>query len=466
MQSWPPNPYFNLTAIRNPDMFFGRDKLLRRFYAAIANHQSVSLVGSRHIGKSSLLRYASLPEVQKQFTDFNLRRHIFVYLDLGEYLRITREDFFHAVSRGIITRSRSLSDLKIELRPQAEGRKESEFSLLLEQIVDQGYFPVLLLDAFDNVTLNEHFDPHFFRFLRAQATMDKVSYVTATLAPLAKIAHKDIVDSPFFNIFYNYSLGPLALEEAQELIVVPAEKAGLPCTEEERTWIVKLAGRHPFFIQRVCYYLYEEKSSQNNGRIDLRHVEKQAYEDLQSHFQDTWKRLTKEHLTVLQNEARQKGKNDRALPELSESDLFRQFVRNVCRTEVFNMTAEELENALDEIDNTAALGETNLQLLNLVSQRLKKETPPSAAEKGLVIRTILNEALEQLRGSQARSDTDLSWQNYNILYYRYFRYHLRNEQIAARFSVSVRQYFRYRTKAIEALLNALIEMENASIQDA
>lgn len=445
-------------------MFFGRGNLLRRFYAAITNHQSVSLVGSRHIGKSSLLRCAILPEVQAQFTDFNLRRHIFVYLDLGEFLRKTREDFFNTVSRGIITRSRSLSGLKIELRPAGKG--ENEFSLLLEKIMDQGYFPVLLLDAFDKVTLNEHFDPNFFRFLRSQATMDKVTYVTATLAPLANVCHREIVDSPFFNIFYNYSLGPLTLEEAQVLIMVPAEKAGLSCTEEEITWVIKLAGRHPFFIQRVCHHLYEEKLSQNGGQIDLRHVAKQAYDDLQPHFQDTWERLSPEHLTILQNEARQEDKIDRALPELSESDLFRQFVRNTCRSKVFNMTTEELEKALDKIDDASALGETSLQLMNLVALRLKKETPSSATEKGMVIRAILNQALEQLRGTQAKSDTDLSWQNYNILYYRYFKYHLKNEQIAARFSISVRQYFRYRTKAIEALRNVLIEMEDASLGDA
>ncbi|MFI5334965.1 MAG: hypothetical protein ACHQT8_07400 [Chlamydiales bacterium] len=462
MQNWTPNPYFNLTAIRKPDMFFGRINLLRRFYAAIANHQSVALVGSQHIGKSSLLRCASLPEVQAQFADFKLYRHIFIYLDLREYLRKTREDFFHTVCRGIIAQSRGLADLK--LRPAGKG--ENKYSLLLEQIVDQDYFPVLLLDAFDNVTLNEYFDPNFFRFLRSQATIGKVSYVTATLAPLAEVCHSGIVDSPFFNIFYNYTIGPLTLEEAQNLILKPTAKAGLPCTEEEKTWILHKAGRHPFFIQRVCHHFFEEKLSQGSGQINLLHVEKLAYEDLQPHFQDTWDHLSKKHLTVLQNEAKQQEKSDRELPELSESDLFRQFVRNTCRTKVFNMSAEELEKALDKIDNAGALGETNLQLMNLVAQRLKSDTSPSATEKGMAIRAILNEALERLRGPVARTDSDPALQNYNILYYRFFKYHLKNEQIAARISISVRQYFRYRTQAIHALLDILITMEDASLRDA
>src|SRR5437588_1482171 len=94
------NPYFDLATVRNSTMFFGRTNLLRRLYAAIANRQSVSLIGSRHIGKSSLLWYACLPEIQEH-SGFNLYRHIFVPLDLREYLRKTSEDFLHAVSKKI-----------------------------------------------------------------------------------------------------------------------------------------------------------------------------------------------------------------------------------------------------------------------------------------------------------------------------------------------------------------------------
>ena len=129
------------------------------------------------------------------------------------------------------------------------------------------------------------------------------------------------------------------------------------------------------------------------------------------------------------------------------------------------MTPEELEHALDNIDDVAALGETNLRLMNLVSQRFRKDISPTVAEKGMTIRTILNEAFERLRGPVVRSDSDPTLLNYNILYYRYFKYHLKNEQIAARFEISVRQYFRYRKKAIDALLNILLEKENESKVD-
>ncbi len=458
MQNRPLNPYFNLIAIRSSDMFFGRADLLRRLYTAVTNRQSVAVVGSRHIGKSSFLLCASLTEIQERF-DFDLSRHIFVYIDLREYLHKTSADFFHAVSRGII--SRCPGSLNVQLQPNENG--EDTFQSLLEQIQEQEFFPVLLLDAFDNVTLNKHFDPEFFAFLRSQGSLGKISYVTATVAPLAQVCHQDIVDSPFFNIFYNYALGPFTLNESQELITIPSEKACLPFTEEEKSWILQMAGRHPFFIQRVCYALFEEKLSESNGRI--KYIKKLIYQDLQPHFQDTWVRLPEKDQSQLQDEAQQKGNEERELPELSESALFRQFVRDTCRTNLFKMTLEELEYALDNLDNARTLGKTDLRLLNLVFQRLKKAENPSSIEKGMAIRVILNEAFEKLRGPSVRSDSDPAWQNYNILYYRYFKLHLKNEQIAARIGISTRQYFRYRNKAIDALLLVLFEMENASNVD-
>ena len=197
-------------------------KSVRRFYETLGNRQSISLIGPRHIGKSSFLWCSCLAQMQTHF-DFDLSHYIFVVLDLREYLDKTSEDFFHNVSKEIILQSRRMPDLTL----QTEGRGEEEFSYILDQIQEQGYFPVLLLDAFDNITRNQHFGPEFFSFLRAHATIGKVSYVTASIAPLYEVCHRGIVDSPFFNIFYTYPLNSLAFDEAQELIGIPAQRAGV-----------------------------------------------------------------------------------------------------------------------------------------------------------------------------------------------------------------------------------------------
>src|SRR5258706_7083686 len=143
MTNRPPNPYFNKAMIRELDLFFGRTELLKRIYETVAHRSSVSIVGPRGIGKTSFLWHASQADVQTQFP-FDLSRHIFVSLDLREYLRKTSEDFFHKVSKEIIAEGK-----KWGLALHSDDKGEDEFSTILDQIEEDGFFPVLLLDTFD-----------------------------------------------------------------------------------------------------------------------------------------------------------------------------------------------------------------------------------------------------------------------------------------------------------------------------
>ncbi|HEU5230605.1 MAG TPA: ATP-binding protein, partial [Ktedonobacteraceae bacterium] len=183
------NPYYNMTAVRDPQMFYGRTRLLGMLFSALANRQCISLVGSRGIGKSSVLQYMKLAEVQQQF-GFDSSHYILVLIDLREYLRKTADDFFDTVSKHIV--AQCLGRLAVKL-PEEEG--VDQFSSVIDQVADQGFHIVLLMDAFDNITRNDNFDPEFFSFLRAWATMGKVSYVTASIAPLYEVCHRGIKDS-------------------------------------------------------------------------------------------------------------------------------------------------------------------------------------------------------------------------------------------------------------------------------
>jgi hypothetical protein len=237
----------------------------------------------------------------------------------------------------------------------------------------------------------------------------------------------------------------------------------MPFDDVDIDEIIRLAGYHPFFIQRVCCVVIEEKIHHNFDKIDWRQMKPMAYKDLLPSFHDIWNRLSEEQRAILQDEAQQKGKAHREIPELSESAFFRQFIRNICQVGVFTMSSKELQAALDEIDDLKTLGETNLRLMKTVVRRLANNPAASTVERGIVIREVLTEAFERMRGPGVRSDGHQGWLLYNILYYRFFKHHIKNEQLAARLEfTSIRQYYRYRNKAIDALLNILFEMENAN----
>lgn len=449
------NPYYNKALIREPDMFFGRTELLRRLYEAVSYRQSASVVGPRGIGKSSLLWQASLAEKQARFA-FDLRHHIFVFCDLREYLNKTSNDFFLSISRSIMIQCE-----KAGLSLQVKSKGEDAFSDLLDEIEARGYFTVLLLDSFDQITRNPHFDPTFFEFLRAHGSIGKVSYITASRAPLAEVCHTGIAGSPFFNIFYTYALEAFAPEEAWDLIRLPAERAGRPFTDKEARTLLRLAGLNPYLLQRICYILYEYRQRPDYEEADEKLLGRLAYKELSPLFQQIWAELSKKDRSLLIDEAQQKGKQARVMPELSESSLFRQFVRNTCQAGLFDMTYEELDQALDKFKDLKALGQSNLRLLKAVSQQLDGYTVPSDMERGQLIREVLIEAFENLKGSGPRSDDAPDWLYYNILYFRYFRHQLKNEQIRIRLGMtSIRQFYRKRNDALQNLLNELLDMEN------
>ena len=250
----PINPYYDHTAVRDPAMFFGREEELSELYEAGHRLQSISIVGQRHIGKSSIFKYMGLPEVQSRFEQrfhYQLCQRIFILIDLRDYLDKKREDFFTSVSEQIFDRARQVADIRL---PQKNGA--DQLSELLEQIEKSKFHPVLLMDAFDKVTRNPQFDLDFFSFLRSLATRGRVSYITASTLPLHEMSHEQIMTSPFFDIFITCKIGPLTQEAATQLINIPAEKAGCNFTPEEVDWILtKLEGTPSFCKSPAAFSL-------------------------------------------------------------------------------------------------------------------------------------------------------------------------------------------------------------------
>jgi hypothetical protein len=452
----PSNPFCDYDAVRDLSMFFGRQDELQILFNAIDKRQCFSVTGSRHIGKTSLLKYLGNPELQKRY-GYDLHDRIFVLTDLREYLQKTREDFFSSVCEQIIIQSRE----KVPLAPYSSSLNgESKFKKLLEEIRTAGFRPVLLMDAFDRVTQNVHFDPDFFSFLRSLAgAYDLISYVTASIKPLYEVCHSDAVaSSPFFNIFLPCTLGPLTLEEARELITAPTHQVGYDFTPEEVAWILAQAGRHPFFLQVTCRCLFMEKLRQHNEKVDLKMVQERIYQELQPHFDKTWIDLSDEQKTSLEREAIQQTQSGRKIAELSESALFRRKVRELSQESIPVITVKDVKDALDNLDDTDYLETCTLSKMHYIS--LRQNSAVAQTRKGILVRDFLRSAFDRLRGGNIRNDSDAEWRLYNILWYHYFKYHLPNPKTAARLGIgSTRQFYREQDRAIQALLKELLELE-------
>jgi hypothetical protein len=451
------NPYYDHDAVRDPSMFFGRWHELRMLFNALEKRQCVSIVGSRHIGKSSLLKFLANTEIQQRY-GYDLRDRIFILTDWREYPQKTREDFFRSVCEQLIFQSRASVALQ---EPPEHLCGEDRFKKLLEDIRVAGFRPVLLMDVFDKVTRNDHFDPDFFSFLRALAGVyDLISYVTASIKRLYEVCHsEDVASSPFFNIFQTCVLSSLTLEETQELITVPARQAGLAFTPAEVEWIITAAGRHPFYVQVTSRCLFEEKVRQNTPNVDLKLVRERVYHELEPHFVNAWNDLSEDQKESLKPELTQSFPERRKMPELSECSLFRKKVREF----VPDLSLKDLKDVLDNIEDNDFLENSRLAEMYYVTLGMK--TSPQT-KKAVLVRELLKAGLERMRAGKVRIDTAPEWRLYNILWYHYFQYHMANARTAARIGLgSMRQFYREQDRAVQALLKEILDLEHNALNN-
>jgi serine/threonine-protein kinase len=271
------NPYLNRTAIKDDRGFFGRRRELATIFSRIdaPEPQSVSIVGERRIGKSSLLR--ALVRRKHLF----LRRadeFVFTYLDLHEKVHGDASDFFAAL----------LQELSLGLRDMQMLDSEPTYESIRAAVarLDRSRIKlVLVLDEFEAITQNQNFTLEFFSFLRSLPNNYAVSFIVSSARELQDLCHsKELSGSPFFNIFHKLNLSSFTPEEAAELIAQPSAAAGYPL-EPHAPAIVRLGGYFPFFLQMACCAFFE-----NQGDPD--HIAERFYEQAIGHFVYVWDHLS------------------------------------------------------------------------------------------------------------------------------------------------------------------------------
>lgn len=281
-----PNPYLNRVMIRNPGDFFGRNREIRRIYSRLdAPHpQSISIVGERRIGKSSLLNFIYNRSNRQKFMTHD-QDAIFVYLDFQSRADFTVEKFINFLSSVFRFENRSTA------QPADHPNRLDWLQETVRTLHESGKRVILLMDEFERITRNPNFDEGFFSFLRSLANSYRVAYITSSCDELQNMCHnKDISDSPFFNIFSNLPLRPLLPEEADRLITEPSERFGIPLAPH-RDRIVRMAGFFPFFLQIACSALFEHLAERPDQDPDWEAVDRAFLEEAGPHFEFVWEQM-------------------------------------------------------------------------------------------------------------------------------------------------------------------------------
>lgn len=279
------NPYLNRVAIKDPVQFFGRSREVSKIFSRLAasRPQSLSIVGERRIGKSSLLNYVNHPQVRGRFLD-EPDAYVFAFIDLQQKRRIKPAEFFKEL----------FELLAKETGDPALAAQEPTFDAVraqLERFRRRSRKLIILLDEFDAITTNRDFDLEFYSFLRSIANNYDVAYVTSSARDLQELCHTQLIaDSPFFNIFTNVFLRAFTRKEATDLIVRPSAEAGLPLEGYARR-ITELAGYFPYFLQIACS-AYFDYLDENDGKLNREEIEATFLDEARGQFRFIWDHMS------------------------------------------------------------------------------------------------------------------------------------------------------------------------------
>lgn len=237
------NPYLNRSMLRSLDLFYGRRIEIERIMARLntPTPQSVSVVGERRVGKSSLLWHLGQQEVYSRYLDAP-EKYVFFYLDFQRQQQLNQQGFCRIFGE--------------ELNEASSGRFSlpiltdfTELEAAIQQIKRLGLRLVCLFDEFETVVRNTLLGAEFYGLLRSLANAYPVAFVTASHRDLPELCYKrEIAESPFFNIFTRIPLGPMQADEVRQLICQPSSAAGMPL-EEHIEKICAWSGHYPFLYR-------------------------------------------------------------------------------------------------------------------------------------------------------------------------------------------------------------------------
>lgn len=307
------NPYISRGPVRTHDLFFGRLHELRETAAFLRGNQSVSIVGPRKIGKTSLLFHLMRPEI---WAGLGLEAdNLFVYLDCEVLGQGGHAEIF---SQFAAEMAMTLDERDLPPEPALERAVAKPTRLSFEGAVRKlnrrGLRVVLILDEFERLSTNPELDLNFFNALRSAAGRYQLVFLTASARPLIELTYsgrsQEILSSPFFNIFAPLFLGLLPEEEARQLIRQPAQKAGVNFSPSTEDFLYRLVGGYPLALQVACFHACDAAAGADPAEIKRRTVR-----ELDAHFQYYWQNLTPPEQDALchVSEAASRAANDTTL---------------------------------------------------------------------------------------------------------------------------------------------------------
>ncbi len=274
-----PNPFAYGARITDPARFVGRKAELQRVFSTLdsvhtGQLQSVSLVGPRRMGRSSLLyhifqTYRSRLSSPTQF--------VCAYIDLTSGETSTESGLLQTIL-ACLKDALPAAETQLHEKLTRAGKEKKitrgEFEMYIrtfQTIPGAPLYPLVCLDEFEQLTQHpDEFPNLLYDSFRSLMNGSHLAFVIASVNPIHEYADNTKLTSPFFNIFSDFvSLGEMEDDEARALVAW-GENCDRPFTSDDCRHALKLAGKHPLKIQLAGSLVYGAKK---NGVVNWHAVE-------------------------------------------------------------------------------------------------------------------------------------------------------------------------------------------------
>lgn len=260
------NPYTAMLLTYHPSSVFGWENEIISMLQVITAPEpnGHALYGLPAVGKTTLLKFLKDKNgairryeefLQSEYQPGGGRQLLFVYLNFHRYS--DEDSLFHMMRDAL---EEELHQQHIEIDPSftndslERGVLVMQLRAYLAALKNAGYRVVYLLDDFD-VPLVKYIDDDDDRLLRTLC--DDAALIIATEVPISELRPDLGASSPLLGILRPEAIGLISEQAARQLIREPAQRSGVQFTPEEETFLIGVAGRHPFLLTTACEIYYD-----------------------------------------------------------------------------------------------------------------------------------------------------------------------------------------------------------------
>ena len=262
-------PFIAGSMIKDPRFFVGRQQELDLILNRMIGTQptSISLVGAKCIGKSSLLYHLyQTYEERLESKGKNSENYAMVYLSVKAY--DSEPKLYEDIADKLIDalpENRILQRLKFQADPiksQLEARPldRYSFSQAIRDCNKSGVLPVLCLDSFDDLCKKINtFNVGFYENLRSLMDGNDLMLIMASRQPLGKLLPKLYYTSFFGNIGHSITLAELTKVEAKAVARLPestSDDAVPALSDYQQKLTLNWGKRHPYLLQLAADSLW------------------------------------------------------------------------------------------------------------------------------------------------------------------------------------------------------------------